>query len=141
MEVDMVPSRHVLLMVCLVSSLTGGLIGSLVAPVRPVTAQDASPVAKVLSAEEFRLVDPSGQARAVLTFSSDGQPFLHFKDKNDVARISIGISSETGTSIRDVDGKTRVVLSVDDEGFPSLVVRDRNHQTNSFHPGQGKSQR
>lgn len=130
--------RHGLIALCLVASLVGGLIGSLVAPLHSVTAQDTAPAAKILSAEEIRLVDPAGQVRAMLSFSADGQPFLQFKDKNDVARVWVGISSETGTAIRDVDGKTRVVLSVDEEGFPSLVVRDRNHQTNSFHPGKGK---
>jgi hypothetical protein len=50
----MVLSRYVLLMLCLSSSLIGGLIGILVALSRSFTVQDASSVAKVLSAEEFR---------------------------------------------------------------------------------------
>jgi hypothetical protein len=46
----------------------------------------------------------------------------------------VGISSDTGVALRDVDGKTRLVLSVDEQGDPSLAVRDRQHRTKSFHP-------
>lgn len=130
--------RYGLIALCFVCGVAGGFIGSLIAPVHLVTAESTDSAGKILSAEEIRLVDPSGQVRAMLSFSADGQPFLNFVDKNDVARVWVGISNETGTAIRDVDGKTRVVLSVDDRGFPSLVVRDRSHQMNSFHPGQGK---
>jgi hypothetical protein len=56
------------------------------------------------------------------------------RDEFDTDRVWVGISTETGVALQDVDGKTRLVLSVDQDGLPSLVVRDRKHQTNSFHP-------
>jgi hypothetical protein len=46
----------------------------------------------------------------------------------------MGISTETGIALHDVDGKTRLVLSVDEQGEPELVVRDRQHRTKSFRP-------
>ena len=72
-----------------------------------------------------------------LGFSSSGQPLLDLKDENDISRVSLSISEETGLAVRDVDGKTRVVLSVDQNGFPSLVVRDRDHNINAFQPTKG----
>ncbi len=129
-------NRHVLVLLCALAAVVGGAVGSLLAPVRTVVAQEAVPVPKVVTAGEFHLIDPFGQVRATLALSADGQPYLNFKDEHDVARVWAGISSETGVAIRDVDGKTRVVLSVDDAGFPSLVVRGRDHRTNSFHPAK-----
>jgi hypothetical protein len=91
-------------------------------------------VPAVVSAKEFRLIDRQGHTRALLSFNAEGQPFLHMTDDSDVDRVWVGISTETGVAVRDVDGKTRMVLSVDQDGLPSLVVRDRKHQTKSFHP-------
>ncbi len=125
--------RHVLVVSCLAASLVGGIVGSLVTSARPVTAGEPAPAS--LTASEFRLVDRAGQVRALLAFTTDGQPYLGIKDEKDVTRVWVGIGSETGAAIRDLDGKTRAVLSVDDNGFPSLVVRDRNHQMSAFQPG------
>ena len=126
--------RRSIVGLCLVSALIGGVIGGWMDRTGPVAAQDQAATPRVVSAEEFRLVDPAGRVRAVLEMSMPGQPALTLRDENNVARVSLSISDETGMAVRDVDGKTRLVLSVDQEGTPSLVVRDRNHRTNSFHP-------
>lgn len=75
-----------------------------------------------------------GRVRALLSFSEEGEPFLHLRDQNDTHRVWMGISNDTGVVVRDTDGKTRLVLSLDAQGEPSLVVRDRQHRTKSFHP-------
>jgi len=126
--------RHLLMVSCLVASLVGGMVGSLLTSARPVTAEEPAATAS-LAASEFRLVDRAGQVRALLSFTTDGQPYLGIKDEKDVTRVWVGIGAETGAAIRDLDGKTRAVLSVDEEGFPSLVMRDRNHQMSAFQPG------
>ncbi len=91
-------------------------------------------VQKTISAQEFRLVDRQGHVRALFTFGENGQPFLQMRDEFDNYRVWMGISTDTGIALRDVDGKTRLVLSVDDQGEPSLVVRDRQHRMKSFQP-------
>ncbi len=122
------------LTLCLLSSLLGGLAGGWMSSARSVTAEEPA-VPASLTANEFRLVDRTGQVRALLSFTTDGEPSLSLKDRNDVTRVWVGIGAETGTAIRDVDGKTRAVLSMDGNGFPSLVVRDRNRQMSAFQPG------
>lgn len=75
-----------------------------------------------------------GTGDSAIDVSDQGQPYIQFKDESDTDRVWIGISSETGLAVQDVDGKTRLVLSVDQEGKPSLVVRDRERRTKEFHP-------
>lgn len=121
----------------LFAGLVGGACATLLLSSMSVVAQptpDGLESVKTVVAQEFRLVDSRGRVRALLSFSDQGQPFLHFTDENDAYRVWMGISTETGLALRDVDGKTRLVLSVDEQGEPGLVVRDRQHRTKSFHP-------
>jgi hypothetical protein len=125
---------------CLASLLARVNIGGWLGQTVSVTAQERSAVAKVLAAEEFRLVDSSGRVRAALAFSSSGHPFLDMKDESDIARLSLSLpnqTGETGIALRNVDTKARVVMSVDEKVHPSLVMRDRDHNTNGFQPLDG----
>ncbi len=79
-------------------------------------------------------MDRFGNTRARLTFSAEGAPYLAMTDEAGTNIVWLGLSSESGLALRDVDGKTRLVLSIDSGGEPSLVVRNRQHRTNSFHP-------
>lgn len=126
---------RLLVVVSLISGLIGGVFGTFLLVGGSVIAQPTpSDIPQSISAQEFRLVDTKGRARAVLAFSDTGQPYMHFTDEFGTDRVWMGISAETGLATRDVDGKTRLVLSVDEEGVPSLVVRDRQHRTKEFHP-------
>ena len=87
-----------------------------------------------ISAQEFRLVDPKGTLRAILDLSDEGLPYFQFKDEFGTDRVWIGISSDTGLAVQDVEGKTRLVLGVDEEGEPSLILQDRQNQTKEYHP-------
>lgn len=124
-----------LVIVSLVSGLVGGVLATFLLVGSSVIAQPtAADIPPVITAEEFRLVDTKGHLRAILDLSDQGQPYLQFIDESNTDRVWIGISSETGLALQDVDGKTRLVLSVDEEGKPSLVVRDRQQHTKEFHP-------
>jgi hypothetical protein len=127
-----------LVMLNVLSGLIGGVLAILFLVGNSVVAQPTPSETlesfKTVIAQEFRLIDSHGRVRALMSFSEDGQPFLHLRDENDIYRLWMGISSETGLAVRDVDGKTRLVLSVDEQGKPELAVRDRQHRTNSFHP-------
>jgi hypothetical protein len=126
---------RLLVVLSLISGLIGGVFGTFLLIGSSVIAQPTpAEIPQVISAQEFRLVDSKGHIRAILDLSDGGQPYLQFKDEFDTDRVWVGISSETGLAVRDVDGKTRLVLSVDEEGIPSLVVRDRQHRTKEFHP-------
>ena len=124
-----------LVIVSVVSGLVGGVLATFLLIGSSVIAQPtAAEIPPVITAQEFRLVDTKGQLRAIFDLSDAGQPYLQFKDESGTDRVWIGISSETGLAVQDVDGKTRLVLSVDEEGKPSLVVRDRQHHSKEFHP-------
>ncbi|WP_455387932.1 hypothetical protein [Petrachloros mirabilis] len=132
-----------LVMLSLLSGLVGGVLATFFLAGTSVVAQPTSAdtpktmnadIPKTVSAQEFRLVDTQGRARALLAFTENGQPFLQLRDEFDTYRVWMGISNDTGVAVRDVDGKTRLLLSVDEQGEPSLVVRDRQHRTKSFHP-------
>jgi hypothetical protein len=127
----------VVLGLCLATALVGGGIGWWMGRTAAIATQEGPSWRKILAAQEVRLVDSAGRVRVALGFSSSGQPLLDLKDENDISRVSLSISEETGLAVRDVDGKTRVVLSVDQNGFPSLVVRDRDHNINAFQPTKG----
>jgi hypothetical protein len=123
------------IMLSLLCGLVGGVLATFLLVGSSVVAQPTPPdIPKTISAQEFHLVDSQGRVRAMLAFTEDGQPFLQLRDEFETYRVWMGISSDTGVALRDVDGKTRLVLSVDEQGEPSLVVRDRQHRTKSFHP-------
>lgn len=129
--------HRLLIIVSLLSGLMGGIVATLLVghtAVAQSTSSDTPESFKTVTAQEFRLIDSHGRIRALLSFSEEGQPFLHMRDEHDTYRVWMGISSDTGIAVRDVDGKTRLVLSVDERGEPELVVRDREHRTKSFHP-------
>jgi len=108
-----------LVIVSLVSGLVGGVLATFLLIGSSVSAQPtAAEIPPVITAQEFRLVDTKGHLRAIFDLSDAGQPYLQFKDESDADRVWIGISSETGLAVQDVDGKTRLVLSVDEEGKP-----------------------
>jgi hypothetical protein len=134
---------RLVIMLSLLSGLVGGVLATFFLVGSSVVAQPApadtsktvnADIPKAISAQEFRLVDTHGRVRALLAFTDDGQPFFQLRDEFDTYRVWMGISTDTGVALRDVDGKTRLVLSLDEQGEPSLVVRDRQHRTKSFQP-------
>jgi hypothetical protein len=121
----------------LVTSAAAGLLGGALAFLlftgQLVRAQDDSS-SGVFRGKEFQLVDSSGRARAKLTFSANGEPYLAMSDPSGNHVVWLGLSEDSGLALHDIDGKTRLVLSLDQTGEPSLVVRDRQHRMRSFQP-------
>lgn len=115
------------------AGLLGGALSFLLFTGQLVRAQDGS-TSEVIRAKEFQLVDASGRARAKLTFSANGEPYLAMSDPSGNHVVWLGLSEDSGLALRDVDGKTRLILSLDKSGDPSLVVRDRQHRMRSFSP-------
>jgi hypothetical protein len=127
-----------LIVLNLFSGLIGGVLATFLIRSPSVVAQptqsEIPETFKTVIAQEFRLIDSQGKVRALMSFSEAGQPFLQMRDEKEAYRVWMGISSDTGIAVRDVNGRTRLVLSVDEQGEPGLVVRDRQHRTKSFHP-------
>ncbi|WP_447972616.1 hypothetical protein [Nitrospira sp. Kam-Ns4a] len=123
------------LVMSLAAGAAGGALSALLMLGPPAGAEDQQGrAAKVLAAEEFRLVDATGRVRALLAFSPSGEPYLALLDLRDTQRVWLGLAQDTGLAVRDRDGKTRLVLSLDQDGEPSLVVRDRERRSRSFRP-------
>jgi hypothetical protein len=126
---------RVLLGLSMVAGMVGGALAGFLLAGTPVVAQEgAGPERKIVSAEEFRLVDKAGAVRALLSFSADGEPYLQFTDQKGADRIWLGIATESGLAVRDVTMKTRVLLSLGPDGDPSLVLRNRQHKARLFTP-------
>jgi hypothetical protein len=93
-----------LLLTTLTVSIISGAVASHLFGGEPVTAQELSQIPKIVSAEEFQLVDRSGTARALLGIRHDGGP---------------------GLSLLDTDGKIRAQLLLLPAGEPGLILNDK----------------
>jgi len=84
---------------------------------------------RVVEAEEFRLVDESGELRAMLKLV-EGKPVLDFYDEKGVLRAVLGMVVEglPGLGLYDENGKIRVGLGVGEAG-PSIGIYDENEHT------------
>lgn len=91
--------------VALTAGVLGGLASGHLAGTSPLSAEQATPAAKVLSAESFFIVDQQGKVRAALSLSPDnGHPTLVFLDKQGKARLRVVLLSEGHPAVY-VDGK------------------------------------
>ena len=119
-----------MVLVGVIAGAMGGFVASFITGT-PSLAQQSD---QVIRAQQFQLIDAQGRTRARLGFSADAQPFLNLSDENDARGVWIGISRESGVTVRDMDGRTVLVLSVDDRGHAALIVSDRDHNTRAFQP-------
>jgi len=103
----------VVLGLCLGSWVVGGACAT--------TASRAAPA--VVEAQEFRLVDATGETRAKLGLSKD-LPRLDMYDENDKVRVVLAVGTGgPGILLADRSGELRLILSVDGNG-PRLGLAD-----------------
>jgi hypothetical protein len=81
----------------------------------------AGKVAKVVEAERFVLLDPSGETRAALTQTKGGSS-LYLYDEKGKLRVGLvsGAADETGLSLYDAEGEGRAMLALKPETSPAL---------------------
>jgi hypothetical protein len=86
-------------------------------------APDPAPP-KVLTAQEFRLVDKTGAMRATLQTQEDGSPGLALYDKNGKVRVTLHVRSDGSSAIafRDAESKPRVELAQESDGTGGLTL-------------------
>ena len=138
--------------VCLIAlSLAAGVAGGVLA-VRLIVSQPAlaqAGHAKVIEAEEFRLLrkdgtvcgrfqidkdgrpgvmlfDNHGEVRVALGVLPNGSPHLALSDKDGKVRAAVAVWSDerSGIFLTDTDGKQRASLVVPAGGNPSLSIAD-----------------
>jgi hypothetical protein len=91
-----------------------------------------TPVAKVISAERFSLMDASGRIRASLyTKNERGSPVLTFSDDAGTRRIVLGLTDggSLGLDIFDQQGRGGIVLGVGSNGNSNFFATDRLGKT------------
>ncbi len=140
-------------MLALLASFVGGMVSSLFHIGQPVYAEKTSKPRKVVTAEEFRIVDAEGKVRCeitpnALTFFDDNgdmRTVLEISGLTVFARNENGLLSSSvvlGSGIRGGGepflalhrkaGKGSVALFFRNEEEPSLALRDKNGNTRAI---------
>jgi hypothetical protein len=91
-------------------------------------AQEPPKHAKVIEAEEFRVVDRNAQVRVLLGVGPDGSATVAFTDKASKASALFGLEANGTPRIALVDknAQTRASLTLDADGSPELAFRDEH---------------
>ena len=103
----------------LILAIAGGVAGGFffqALRLPPIAAADSA--AKLVSAQELRLVDGSGRVLGQLARAAEGSPALFLFDGRGTARVVIGLYG---------DGTPHVVLN-DDKGLATAIVRQAGAQ-------------
>jgi hypothetical protein len=82
---------------------------------------------KLLTAQEFRLVDKTGAVRAVMALQPDGSPYISLNDTKDNRRVTLRVRPEGGSAVamNDADGKNRILLDTEGDGSASITLSSR----------------
>ena len=143
-----------LVVIGLTAGLLGGAVASRVSFSQPVAAQTAPRPSRILTGEEFQLVDEKGTVRAALSMSMGGpglilfdkagkfravlslatgedSPVLSLGDGqgNHRATLALRVNGEPYLALLDKDGKVRMSLTVDKDKGPRVALLDGNEQT------------
>ncbi len=91
--------------------------------IRNVHAQPDAAPPKMVTAQEFRLVDKMGNARATLQTQEDGSPGLALYDKTGKVRVTLHVRPDGSAlfAFRDGAGKPRVELEQASDGTGGLT--------------------
>ena len=107
----------------LAAGLVGGVVSRWLFPAAPVDAQSRS-----VTAQDFRVVDESGNVRAVLALRSSGQVGLGLWDDNNRLRAVLDYSPDTGTTsltLGDANERPRAIFGLARNGAPILDFGDQ----------------
>jgi hypothetical protein len=142
----------------MVIGLTAGLLGGTLAGravfSQPAAVRAAPRPSRILTAEEFQLVDEKGTVRAALSMSMGGPGLILFDkagkfravlslatgedtpvlslgdgDGNHRATLALRVNGEPYLALLDKDGKVRMSCTVDKDKGPRVALLDRNEQT------------
>ena len=91
-----------------------------------------APVAKVVRAAQFQVVDSQGEVRAALGLLPDGTPSLALREKDGTLRAALvlpgRLDGAPGLVLFDKEGKTRAGVMVLKDGSPGLFLDDKDEK-------------
>jgi len=117
---------RILMLLAVISGLVGGGLSDLLFRGLAARAAQTTTAAKVIEAQEFRLVDSDGEKRGALQFSDVlGEPELSLYDAAGQGRASLELmGGDARLSMRDAAGNDRVGLYTDQDGASILGLWD-----------------
>jgi len=127
--------RNLLLVVSIIfAGLIGGALSNVLFMTGTSVAQVGKQPEKLVSAQEFRLVDVSGKTRATLIAGAHGGVSMDFYDVENKSRVAISLSSKGTPSLklsggaaielRDKNDKVRSKIVMLSDGNPSVRLYD-----------------
>jgi hypothetical protein len=93
---------------CLIAGMAGGAISVRLFPQSEALAEKPLPHKRVVTAEDFHLVDRAGKLRGALFVSARGEP---------------------GFALFDPEGKSRILLMLNADGSAVVDLKDKNEQS------------
>ncbi|HYA02743.1 MAG TPA: hypothetical protein VEI04_06480 [Syntrophobacteria bacterium] len=111
----------------LTAGLLGGGLSSRVLFGQPSVAQQPTKPSRILTAEEFQLVDEKGTVRAALSMSMGGPGIVLF-DKAGKFRAVLGLATGEDSpvlSLGDAEGRHRATLALRVNGEPYFALLDK----------------
>src|SRR5262249_6549769 len=119
------PRYATILLVAAGSGLAGGALAVRLFPVAPVFAEERH--AKVIEAEEFRVVEKDGKPCGRFHVDRNGRPALFLFDKHGEVRAVLGVtpSGSPHLALSDKDGKVRATLGVWPDERAALFLNDK----------------
>ena len=144
--------QYILLLILpLLAGLVGGTLAGQILGGSPAFADKTAESKKVVTAEEFLLVDKKGEVLStwgmyaggpgIVLFSKGGEyravfsltspeegPILTLADKAGHYRTVMGLGTEKQPyiALRDEEGRERLALTLNDEGEPALLFYDKD---------------
>ena len=121
------PRRQVVLLVVVtfLAGIIGGAVSNWALHGQAIAQSDTR---KIVTAEEFRLVDNSGRTRVLLSLLR-GKPRLIMTDEKGEFRIELGMGpgEQPALWLRDQNGISRAQLALTALGNPNLEFSDKNN--------------
>lgn len=93
---------------CLIAGMAGGILSGRLFTGSDALAEKSPPHKKVVTAEDFHLVDKAGKLRGALFVSPKGEP---------------------GFALFDPAGKSRILLMLNADGSAVVDLKDKNEQS------------
>jgi len=117
-------------MVTFIGGICGGILADLVLQDRGIIAQELRQPQKIVTAEEFRLVNKDGQPRATLLLWNGDLPALTMADEECHNRVFLGVFNEAQPALllNDKGCQQRAALDLQPHGLPAFTLRDKNNR-------------
>ncbi|MBI3803645.1 MAG: hypothetical protein HY282_07755 [Nitrospirae bacterium] len=106
------------------AGLAGGLLSVWLLTGEEVSAQKTKEHKKVVTAEDFHLVDRDGKLRGALFVSAKGEPGFALFDKDEKSRVLLMLNADGSSLVELLDeaGKSRARMALSKEGRPDLML-------------------